>query len=98
MFFCKNESNLPFRFTFKVIFSPYEKSGIEIIDGGYKVAASVDARNIIDYAGNETFDKGDYTVTYYITTDLSDKNDSDWKYVDKIEMYPLKRFVPSSRK
>jgi hypothetical protein len=64
--------NLTIRYSgpesFKVVFSPNEKGSIEVLRGSYKVAASVDATNVKDYAGEETSDGGNYEVEYYIVT------------------------------
>jgi hypothetical protein len=54
--------------SFKVVFSANEKGSIEVLRGSYKIAASVDAPNVKDYAGEETPDGGNYEVEYYIVT------------------------------
>jgi len=62
--------NLTIRYSgqesFKVIFSPGEKGSLEVLRGNYRVAASVDAANVKNYAGEMTSDGGNYQVTYYI--------------------------------
>ena len=64
--------NLTIRYSgpesFKVIFSPEEKGSIEILKGNYRVAASVDAADVNSYAGEKTYDGGNYKVKYYIVT------------------------------
>jgi hypothetical protein len=52
--------------SFKVLFSPREKGSIEIINGNYRVAASVDASHVRNYAGDQTLKGGNYEVQYYI--------------------------------
>jgi len=54
--------------SFKVIFSPREKGSIEAINGNYRVAASVDAAHVKNYAGEQTLKGGNYEVEYYIVT------------------------------
>jgi hypothetical protein len=51
--------------SFEVVFSPDEKGSVQALDGAYRVAASVDAPDVIPYAGQETLD-GHYEVTYYV--------------------------------
>ncbi|NWF90066.1 MAG: hypothetical protein HXY50_11475 [Ignavibacteriaceae bacterium] len=86
--------------SFKIIFKPKEKSAFEIVNGNYKVTASVNAINVIDYAGTEEIDGGDYSVTYYITHDISKNDDTKWHYVDESEVpsYPIKRRISSKFK
>lgn len=84
--------------SFKIIFKPKEKSAFEILNGNYKVTASVNAINVIDYAGTEEIDGGDYQVTYYITQDISKNEKTKWRYVDEIPSYPIKRKVGSKFK
>lgn len=86
--------------SFKIIFKPKEKSAFEILNGNYKVTASVNAINVIDYAGTEEIDGGDFSVTYYITHDISKNDDTKWHYVDESEIpsYPIKRRISSKFK
>jgi len=99
--------NLTIRYSgpesFKVIFSPKEKGSIEILRGTYKVAASVDAANVQDYAGIENSDCGNYEVVYYIITTgpfgITSPTISlpTFNYIDtpKFEPWPNKREVPN---
>jgi hypothetical protein len=63
--------NLTIRYSgpesFKVVFLPGEKGSVETLRGTYRVAASVDASNVKDYAGEEESDGGNYEVVYYIS-------------------------------
>jgi hypothetical protein len=52
--------------SFSVVFAPNEKGSVEALVGSYKVAASVNASNVRDYAGEETLTGDDYQVTFYI--------------------------------
>jgi outer membrane protein assembly factor BamD (BamD/ComL family) len=67
--------NLTIRYSgpesFKVIFSANEKGSIELLNGSYKVAASVNAINVRPFAGISAYDKGNYEITYYISTPFS---------------------------
>jgi hypothetical protein len=52
--------------SFKAVLAPQEKVSVEVLVGRYKVAASVNAPNVRDYAGEETSTGGNFEVTYYI--------------------------------
>ncbi|RKY10157.1 MAG: hypothetical protein DRP65_07005 [Planctomycetota bacterium] len=52
----------------KVTFMPKEKGCVQVLNGDYKVAASVDAVHVADYAGTAKLDGGNFEVTYYIST------------------------------
>lgn len=84
--------------SFKIIFKSREKSAFELLTGNYKVTASVNARNVIDYAGTEEVDGGDFEVTYYISHDISKNEDTKWHYIDEVPSYPIKRRVSSKLK
>ena len=64
--------NLTIRYSgpesFKVVFSPQDKGSIELLPGAYKVAASVDAARVRQYAGAEQVAGGNYQVEFYIVT------------------------------
>lgn len=50
----------------KIIISPKERQKFELPNGKYRVAASVDASNIGNFAGTERLEGGFYSVEYYI--------------------------------
>jgi len=79
--------------TFKVTFKSQEKAAIELKNGNYRVTASVDASNVRDYAGEENVDGSDYFVAYYIISKPGDSGPAEWKYGDKTEHYPIKRWI-----
>jgi len=76
--------------SFKVNFSPGEKASIEILRGNYKVAASVDATHVQNYAGDETLDGGNYEVEYYIAPPYKVVT----KTFGEFKRWPTKRRVP----
>jgi len=50
----------------KVQLEPKRNSSIKLQRGKYRIAASVKARNVSNYVGEEDLDGNDYQVTYYI--------------------------------
>ena len=44
------------------------RTSIGLKNGKYRVAASVSASNVSNYAGNENLQGGNYSVDYYIST------------------------------
>ena len=66
------DHNLTIRYSgpesFKVLFLPGEKASIELLQGSYKVVASVNAIGVNNYAGDEQLDGSDYEAKYYIYT------------------------------
>lgn len=62
--------NLTLRYSgpdsFKVIFVPGERSSVEVLNGDYRVAATVNAFKVDDYAGEENLTGANYQVKYYI--------------------------------
>jgi outer membrane protein assembly factor BamD (BamD/ComL family) len=52
----------------KVIIPKKQRKSITLPNGDYRVAASVNARDINNYAGNEKLEGGEYSVDYYIKT------------------------------
>ncbi len=52
----------------KVVFSPKERITIELVNGEYRIAASVDAADVGNYAGTEKLEGGSYDIEYYIVT------------------------------
>ncbi len=52
----------------KYIFSPKQTRTVNIKNGAYRVAASVNAANVTNYAGKEQLDGGSYRSEYYIIT------------------------------
>ena len=97
--------NLTIRYSgpdsFKVTFSPHEKGSIEVLRGSFKVAASVDAPNVREYAGDGKSDGGNYEVEYYIVTTnafgFSPPRIPRISYgpAPKFEPWPKKRAVPN---
>ena len=57
--------------SFKAVFTPKEKSSIELMQGTYKVAATVDAANIRDYAGSQQSNGDNYEVECSIRSQYS---------------------------
>ncbi len=49
-------------------YAPEEKGSLEILVGHYTVAATADAAQVNDYAGDFDSKGGNYEVTYYIRT------------------------------
>lgn len=90
--------NLTIRYSgpesFKVIFSPGEKASIEVLRGNYKVAASVDAAHVQNYAGEETLDGGNYEGEYYIAPPYKIVT----KTFGEFEPWPTKRRMPKHLK
>lgn len=52
----------------KIVLSPNQKQKFTIRNGDYKVAASVNATNVRNYAGKEKLEGGSYTSEFYIET------------------------------
>ncbi|HIJ70581.1 MAG TPA: hypothetical protein HPP87_04360 [Planctomycetes bacterium] len=52
----------------KVTFAPQEKGCLKALNGDYKVAASVDAAHVRDYAGTAKLEGSNFEVTYYISS------------------------------
>lgn len=52
----------------KIIISPKERQKFELPNGKYRIAASVDASNVGNFAGTEKLEGGFYSVEYYIYT------------------------------
>ena len=52
----------------KIVISPGGTSSVTLKNGKYKVAASVNASNVRNYAGVEDLSGGSYSVEYYIST------------------------------
>ena len=52
----------------KLVISPGGTSSVTLKNGRYKVAASVNASNVSNYAGVEDLSGGSYSVEYYIST------------------------------
>lgn len=52
----------------RLVVSAGGTSSIRLKNGNYRVAASVSASNVTNYAGNETLHGGNYSVDYYIST------------------------------
>ena len=81
--------------SFKVDFSPGEKASIQVLKGRYRVAASVNASNVRNYAGEEVHDGGNYESIYYIKTQFS----GDRPYLPEFQnqefkAWPNKRSIP----
>lgn len=54
----------------KLIVSPNGTSNLTLKNGTYRIAASVDASNVRNFAGTESLLGGNYNVTYYIHTSI----------------------------
>lgn len=52
----------------RLVISAGGTSSVKLKNGSYRVAASVSASNVGNYAGNENLQGGNYTVDYYIRT------------------------------
>jgi len=52
----------------KIVLAPGRSTSITIKNGYYKVAASVNASNVQNYAGEENLNRGGYESMYYIET------------------------------
>jgi len=53
----------------KIVLSPKQRTSITLKNGNYRVAASVNASNVQNYAGTENLTGGDYSSEYYIKTE-----------------------------
>lgn len=86
--------------SFRIVFKPQEKSAIELLNGNYQITASVNAKNVIKYAGTEEIKGGDYAVVFYIIQSFSKNNDTKRQYVDigEIPSYPIIRKVDTNFK
>lgn len=52
----------------KVVLLPKQKGSISLVNGEYRVAASVDANDVRNYAGSEKLEGGSYSSQFYIET------------------------------
>jgi hypothetical protein len=52
----------------KFVFAPQKTQTIRLLNGHYRIAASVNAPNVGDYAGEETLKGDSYEVEYYISS------------------------------
>lgn len=52
----------------KIVILPKQKTKLTISNGDYRVAASVDAKNVKNYAGKEKLEGGSYSSVFYIKT------------------------------
>lgn len=52
----------------RMIISPHTRKSITLINGTYRIAASVNASDVSPFAGTETITGGGYDVSYYIST------------------------------
>lgn len=52
----------------RMIISPHSQKSITLINGTYRIAASVNATDVRPFAGTETLTGGGYDVSYYIST------------------------------
>lgn len=71
-----------------------EKGSVELLRGDYRVAASVDASNVSNYAGKETSDGGNYEVEYYIRSSLEPQRLFLPRVVSSFEQCPCKKSMP----
>jgi hypothetical protein len=49
---------------------PRQRQTVSLQNGSYRIAASVDAANVKNFAGTETLSGGIYDIQYYITTSI----------------------------
>ncbi len=52
----------------RLILSPHSRNSLSLGNGKYRIAASVNASNVSDFAGIEELNGGNYEVEYYIQT------------------------------
>jgi hypothetical protein len=52
----------------KIVLSPRQRKSTTLKKGNYRIAASVNASNVTNYAGKENLSGGDYSSEYYIQT------------------------------
>jgi hypothetical protein len=52
----------------RLVLAPNSEGNLRLKNGSYLIAASVNASDVSDYAGNEDLDGGSYEVEYYIST------------------------------
>ena len=53
----------------KIVLNPRQQKSITLKNGSYRVAASVDAANVRNYAGVENLSGGSYSTEYYIRSE-----------------------------
>lgn len=53
----------------KIVLSPKQRTSTTLKNGNYRIAASVNASNVRNYAGTENLTGGDYSSEYYIKTE-----------------------------
>ena len=53
----------------KIVLKPKQKQTFTLQNGNYRVAASVNAANVTNYAGEEKLEGGSYTSEFYIKTE-----------------------------
>ena len=51
----------------RLVISPRASASVTLKNGHYRVAASVSASNVRNYAGSENLSGGSYSVDYYIS-------------------------------
>jgi len=66
------EHTLTVRFSgvesFKVVFKPHEEGSVELLNGSYRVAATVDWPRINPFAGTNSFNGANYVSRFFIKT------------------------------
>jgi len=67
-----NITNSTVRFSgvesFKVVFKPHEEGSVELLNGSYRVAATVDWPRINPFAGTNSFNGANYVSRFFIKT------------------------------
>jgi len=58
--------------TKKIILKPNESTTVYLSNGYYKVAASVNAADVRNFAGNYNLEGGEYSKSFYIKTERDD--------------------------
>ena len=79
------------RDSFAVTFEPREKASIELLNGKYRVAASVNSPSVRSYAGEEDPDGSNYHVNYYVGSGLSVPRTAE--FITGLTQWPCKRNV-----
>lgn len=58
----------------RLTINPFSTQSITLINGHYRIAASVNAANISSFAGSENLSGGNYSASYYIKTSYRNNN------------------------
>ena len=58
----------------RLTINPFSTQSITLINGHYRIAASVNAANVSSFAGSENLSGGNYSASYYIKTSYRNNN------------------------